>query len=79
MVVPVIKAILRTETEGLPVLLVGLSGENVTRLAAGEPIVVDLAEMGLEPYKIVLMYGATDADIVTEVRETLRDRMRLRY
>lgn len=43
-------------------LLLGLSGENVTRLAAGEPIKVDLRPMGFEAVMVVV-YGRTEHDI----------------
>lgn len=56
---------------GLPVLFLGLSGENVTRLAAGEPIVVrpsEMAGLDLPVMSVVIGYGRTEEDIV----ETLR-------
>jgi hypothetical protein len=48
---------------GLPLLLLGLSGENVTRLAAGEPIRIraqDVAALGLPQVEIVIHYGRTE-------------------
>jgi hypothetical protein len=62
----VIKA--RLVTEAGPIAVLGLSGENVTRLVAGEPIVVDLAELGMSG-RVVVMYGRTEHDIVTELGE----------
>jgi len=56
--------------QGLPVLFLGLAGENVTRLAAGEPILVTaavMAEMGLPAMEIVLHYGRTEQDIISEL------------
>jgi hypothetical protein len=67
----VIKASSRTGL-GEPLLFLGLSGENVTRLAAGEPIRVNsaqMAELGLPPIVVVIHYGRTEADILAEVRE----------
>lgn len=56
----------RGETaEGTPLLLIGLSGENVTRLAAGEPIVFDTSEIGLPPMQVIVMYGRTEQEIAT--------------
>lgn len=46
-----------------PLMLLGLSGENVTRLIAGEPIRFDAAEIGLPSCTVVIMYGHTEADI----------------
>ncbi len=48
--------------DGSRMLLLGLSEENVTRLAAGEPIKVDLRPMGFEAVMVVV-YGRTERDI----------------
>jgi hypothetical protein len=56
---------------GVPLLLLGLSGENVTRLAAGEPIRVSAAamrELGLPQLEVVLHYGQTEDDILAELK-----------
>jgi hypothetical protein len=47
-------------------LMLGLSGENVTRLAAGEPILLDLGQLGLPPIHVVLSYGQTERVIAEE-------------
>jgi hypothetical protein len=55
---------------GLPLLLLGLSGENVTRLAAGEPIRVSaqhMAELGLPQMEVVIHYGRTEAAILDDL------------
>lgn len=55
---------------GQPVLFLGLSGENVTRLAAGEPILIrpaDMAALGLPAMDIVIHYGRTEDDIAAEL------------
>lgn len=55
---------------GLPLLMLGLSGENVTRLAAGEPIRVSaqhMAELGLPQMEVVIHYGRTEQDIVDDL------------
>ena len=57
---------------GEPMLFLGLSGENVTRLAAGEPIMIrsaQLAELGLPPMVIAIHYGRTEDDIKAELEE----------
>ncbi|HEY0933725.1 MAG TPA: hypothetical protein VGD91_08285 [Trebonia sp.] len=64
-----IKAAAKTKL-GVPVLILGLSGENVTRLAAGEPIRVSAAamrELGLPQLEVVLHYGRTEDDILAEL------------
>lgn len=55
---------------GSPVLFLGLSGENVTRLAAGEPIRVSataMRELGLPQVEVVIHYGRTEQDILDEL------------
>jgi hypothetical protein len=64
-----IKGALRTAL-GQPVLFLGLSGENVTRLVAGESIRVSAAQMrelGLPEVEVVLHYGRTERDILDEL------------
>jgi hypothetical protein len=56
---------------GVPMLFLGLSGENVTRLAAGEPIRVSasmMRELGLPQVEVVLHYGRTEDDILAELK-----------
>lgn len=65
-----IKAAGRTAL-GVPLLFLGLSGENVTRLAAGEPIRVSasaMAALGLPQMEVVLHYGRTEDDIVADLK-----------
>jgi hypothetical protein len=55
---------------GAPLLLLGLSGENVTRLAAGEPIRVTVPQMqqlGLPPMEVIIHYGRTEQAILDEL------------
>lgn len=57
--------------DGKPLLLLGLSGENITRLVAGEPINITSAwmvEMGLPELTIALVYGRTEEAIMVELR-----------
>ena len=64
-----IKATGRT-TDGTPVLLLGLSGENVTRLAAGELILISPATMqamGLPAIEVLVCYGRTELDIMNDL------------
>lgn len=56
---------------GQPLLLLGLSGENVTRLTAGEPIRIttaDMTAMGLPALEVVIHYGRTEDDILAELK-----------
>lgn len=63
-----IKAVLRNKTLGEQIAVLGLSGENVTRLMAGEPITLDLGDLGLPPQRLVILGGRTEADIERELR-----------
>jgi hypothetical protein len=60
-----------SKPDGTPVLILGLTGENVTRITADEPLRVDPAEMdamGLPPVEVVIMYGRTEQAIVDKLR-----------
>jgi hypothetical protein len=57
--------------DGTRILVLGLSGENVTRLAAGEPMHIaaaELAAMGFQSFEVVITYGKTDQVIVDQLR-----------
>lgn len=61
-----IKAVLR-EPAGTAVVVLGLSGENMARLMANEPIIVQCAELGLPLMKILLMGGRTEEEIAAQL------------
>jgi len=53
-------------------LLLGLSGENVTRLAAGEPIRISaqqMGQLGLPQVEVVIHYGRTEQAILDELAD----------
>jgi hypothetical protein len=54
---------------GQPLVILGLSGENMTRLMAKEPILFDLAELGLPATSVVIVGGRTEADITADLRQ----------
>lgn len=56
------------DANGNPLLVLGISGENVTRLLADEPIQFDTAEVGLPPMTVVIVYGKTEPDIVRTLK-----------
>lgn len=62
-----IKARLDTAAGTPPTVLLGLSGENVTRIVAGEPIRLNLADLGLPPTVVVIVYGKTEEAIRAEL------------
>lgn len=41
-------------------LVFGLSEENIQRMKKGEPISINLKDMGLEDRKIMIAYGETE-------------------
>ena len=53
--------------DGNPLVFLGLTGENVTRLAAGEPILIQLADLGLPSMQVALMYGKTERHITAQL------------
>ena len=63
-----IKAVVSTPNRGNLIIL-GLSGENVTRLAAGEPIRIPGEQLNIPGTTLVICYGKTEADIVAELKE----------
>lgn len=57
---------------GTDLLFLGLSGENVARLAAGEPVRIGeeaLRALGLPEMVVVIAYGRTEQDILAELEE----------
>jgi hypothetical protein len=54
---------------GKPMLLLGLSGENVTRLAAGEPMVIAGGPLGFDGY-VVIVYGRTEDELKADLQRT---------
>lgn len=61
-----LKAAGRT-ADNRPVLLLGLSGENMTRLMAGEPIDINAADLGLPAMQIVILGGRTEQAILDQL------------
>lgn len=61
-----IKGVMNT-VEG-PALFIGLSGENVTRLMADEPIKFNLSELGLPPLVVVIAGGRTEDSIMADLQ-----------
>lgn len=61
-----IKAVVR-DPFGKPTVILGLSGENMTRLMADEPILINLADLGLPAQQIAIIGGRTEADIAAQL------------
>jgi hypothetical protein len=52
-----------------PLLTIGLSGENMARLMAGEPILFDTAPLGLPAMKVLIVGGRTEDAIAADLRK----------
>ncbi len=55
--------------DGRPLLVLGLSGENVTRLMADEPISIDLSELGLPPMQVIILGGRDEFTITAQLQK----------
>lgn len=54
--------------DGTPLVVLGLSGENVARLMAKEPIRLNLADLGLPPTVVVIIGGRTEDEITVDLQ-----------
>jgi hypothetical protein len=54
---------------GRPMLVIGLSGENMTRLMAGEPILFDAEALGLPAMSVLVVGGRTEDAITADLRK----------
>jgi hypothetical protein len=52
--------------DGKVLLVFGVSAENITRLQGGDPIQIDLTEMGLSG-EMLIFYGETTGDLIEKV------------
>lgn len=58
-----------TTSSGDPLVLAGLSEDNISRLKAGRPIKAPLVTFGVElPGTLVIMYGLTEDAIIAELK-----------
>jgi hypothetical protein len=55
---------------GKPLLILGLSGENMARLMANEPIKIDAADLGLPELTVIVVGGRTEESILANLRST---------
>lgn len=65
----VVKFVAKNAKNGKRLLGFGLSRENCARLLLGQPIPVDLAEMGVEGLEMVIFAGETEAALEAELRQ----------
>lgn len=53
---------------GRPLLVLGLSAQDCARLQEGNPISLDLRELGLRPFPVMIFGGRTEGVIVADLR-----------
>jgi hypothetical protein len=53
--------------DGRPLVLLGLTPENLRRLRGGEPILVDLRELGVDA-RVSITFGQTERALVASLR-----------
>lgn len=56
-----------TRKDGSPGYGFGISAENVERLKKGQPIIIDMTEMGGEG-EVMIFYGETTGDLIKTVQ-----------
>lgn len=52
-----------TNKDGRPVIVVGLSEENIGQLLSRQPVVIEGRELGTS-YDLTLLYGKTDEELI---------------
>ncbi len=52
---------------GVPLLILGLSGDNVVRLMAGQPVRFNLNEMGMAPMRVIIVEESAIASALTGI------------
>lgn len=57
----------KADGDGGPLYGFGLSEENLRRLRDGKPILINLAELGMEG-RAVIFYGRTETDMVRDLK-----------
>lgn len=63
-----LKAVFRAGPDGRKVILLGVDRENIRRLTGGEPIKVDLTELGAGDGDVIVVYGETLQSLAGELR-----------
>jgi hypothetical protein len=57
------------KSNGSTVLGFGITEANVEKLKQGQPILVDLSELGLEGYEALIMYGTDQRNIQEQLQD----------
>lgn len=59
------------QLNGKPLLVIGLSGENIARLMSDEPIIFDTGPFGLPALSVLIVGGKTEDDIARDLSAVL--------
>ncbi|MFL5900930.1 MAG: hypothetical protein ACJ75S_06990 [Solirubrobacterales bacterium] len=57
-----------TDDKGEPIIILGLESGNIGRLKKGDPIMFDMAELGLKG-TCIITYGETQADCAVAIEK----------
>lgn len=58
-----------SDGSGRPIIFFGLSHENLSRLVADEPILIDLAELGFKGLpRVCIFAGKTEDDMAAQLK-----------
>lgn len=60
------------DKSGKSIALFGITGENMARMLDGDPIMVDLADIGLPSQRIIIMAGHTEEAILEKLAEEFK-------
>lgn len=52
-----------------PLMIFGLSEDNINHLKEGKPIAIDLKELGLAGGRVLIIYGKTEYDMRNDLAE----------
>jgi hypothetical protein len=63
---------------GQPVVVLGLSHENLARLLADEPIKVHMEDLDLPPMTVILFAGKDEDEMVEQMRPLISERTEFR-
>ena len=68
-----IKFVANKDAADGPLVGLGLSRNNIALLKEGRPIVVNLADLGLAPGKVMIFYGKTESAMAKTMRPFINE------
>lgn len=64
-----LKGVFQPRPDIPPIVFIGMTDDNITRLQDGKPLVVDLAELGLPATVVSIFTGRDHNDLTRQLRE----------